>query len=125
MGKVATPGCSPIMWWWIATMLMPDFRRDLRTGWSSLSKTTKSPRLELAWTKGSAQEIGVQTWLHFKERFDSKEMKPCRQKLAQQLSHYDQAKHDETTEDLFDLFEDIGSVYHRGLLDKKAGRISV
>jgi hypothetical protein len=76
-------------------------------------------RLERAWKESAAQQIGLQTWLHFQARFDSNEMKRCRKKLAQQLDPYDPAKHDEVEEELFDLFEDLGTVYGLNLLNKK------
>jgi hypothetical protein len=75
-------------------------------------------RLESAWKKSSEQQIGLQTWLHFQSRFDSREMKRCRKRLAQQLDPYDQSKHHEIAEELFDLFEDVGTVHSLGLLNK-------
>ena len=76
-------------------------------------------RLELAWRKNSTQQIGVQTWLNLQSRFDSKELKRCRKKLAQQLDPYEQSEHDKVVEDLFDLFEDIGTVYDQNLLNRQ------
>jgi hypothetical protein len=76
-------------------------------------------RLELAWKKSSSQQLGVQTWLNVQSRFDSKEMKRCRKKLAQQLDPYKQAEHDKTAEELFDLFEDIGTLYDLKLLNRE------
>jgi hypothetical protein len=74
-------------------------------------------RLELTWKKSSAQQLGLQTWLALQARFDSKEMKASRSKLAHQLSNYTSAIHAEIAEDLFDLFEDLGAINHLGLLN--------
>jgi hypothetical protein len=71
-----------------------------------------------AWFKTSADQISVQTWLALEPRFDSKDMRRFRKKLAEQMDPYDPAKHDEITEEVFELFESIGIVYKRGLLNK-------
>jgi hypothetical protein len=81
-------------------------------------------RLESAWKKSSEQQVGLQTWLHFQTRFDSRELKRCRKKLARQLDPYDQSKHQEIAEELFNLFEDIGAVYCLGLLNRKLSESS-
>jgi hypothetical protein len=69
--------------------------------------------------RGSLRQIGVQTWLALEPRFDSKEMKLARKKLARQLEPYDQTKHDQITEEVLELFESIGTVYNLGLLNEK------
>ncbi|MGB7581912.1 MAG: hypothetical protein WBL85_05635, partial [Sedimentisphaerales bacterium] len=68
--------------------------------------------------RGSLRQIGVQTWLVLEPRFDSKEMKLARKKLAKQLDPYDPTKHDQITEEVLELFESIGTAYNLGLLHK-------
>ncbi len=75
--------------------------------------------LALESRQGSLRQIRVQTWLVMEPRFDSKEMKLARKKLAKQLDPYDQSKHDQITEEVLELFESIGTIYNLGLLDKK------
>lgn len=74
-------------------------------------------RLELTWKKSMAQQLGLQTWLTLQARFDTKEMKDCRSKLAHQLSNYTSSIHGEVVEDLFDLFEDVAAIKDLGLLN--------
>jgi Domain of unknown function (DUF4760) len=49
-------------------------------------------------------------------RFDSKDMKRSRKMLAEQLEH--ESNHDKITEETLELFESIGAIFKRGLLDK-------
>src|SRR6266850_1155866 len=67
---------------------------------------------------GTARTIGVTTWLEMEKRFDSPEMKASRARLAEQLQHYDADKFDESTQDVWDLFDDMGRLYRQGLIDK-------
>jgi hypothetical protein len=52
-------------------------------------------------------------------RFDSEEMKRERKKLAEQLRNYDPTKHDEISEAVLLLFEDVGIAYKLGCLSKE------
>jgi hypothetical protein len=76
-------------------------------------------RLEWAWKQSAAQQLGLQTWLTLQARFDTREMKHCRSKLAHQLSTYTSATHGEIVEDLFDLFEDLAAIKGTGLLNQQ------
>lgn len=69
--------------------------------------------------RASVRQIRVQTWLTLKDRFDSKEIKTARKALAHKLRTYDASKHDKITEEVLDLFADIGTVYNLGLLNKE------
>jgi hypothetical protein len=44
-------------------------------------------------------------------------MKQARKKPARQLDPYDATKHDQIGEEVLELFESIGTVYNRGLLN--------
>ena len=61
----------------------------------------------------------MQTWLALEPRFDSKEMKLARKKLAKQSDPYDQSKHDQITEEVLEFFESVRTVYGLGLLNEK------
>ena len=63
--------------------------------------------------------LGVQTWFHLAARFDSKEIRIARGRLAERLEDYDLSKHDEITEEVLDVFEDIGTVYKFGLINEE------
>lgn len=65
------------------------------------------------------RQMGVQTWLSLEPRFDSKEMKQARKKLAKQLDPYEQSKHDQITEEVLEFFESVGTVYRLGLLQEE------
>ena len=67
----------------------------------------------------SVRQLGVQTWLQMVSRFDSPETKRARAKLAGQLENYHALKHDEISEEVLNLFEDIGTLYKFGLIDKE------
>jgi hypothetical protein len=69
--------------------------------------------------KSSYREIGVQTWLELQKRFDSPEMVRARKKLAPQLENYDATKTGKISETVLNFFEDMGSAYRMGYLDKK------
>jgi hypothetical protein len=66
----------------------------------------------------ATDQMGVQTWLHLTARFDSEEIRRSRGKLAAQIENYDPSKHNEITEEVLDVFEDIGTVYKLGLINK-------
>jgi hypothetical protein len=61
----------------------------------------------------------VQTWLVLEPRFDSKEMKQARKKLAEQMDPYDPSKHDQISEKVLEFFESAGTAYNVGLLNKE------
>src|SRR6266851_4281105 len=76
-------------------------------------------RLEKAWFRTSSEQIGVNTWLVLQRRFDSREMKKARKVLSEQLQTYTTAKHGEISETVLDFFEDVGTTYREGYLNKK------
>jgi hypothetical protein len=67
--------------------------------------------------QSSYRQIGVITWLVLESRFDSKEVRAARKKLAQQFDPYDATKHDEVNEKVLELFESIATVYNLRLLN--------
>ncbi len=67
----------------------------------------------------SRKSIGVQTWLELQKRFDSPEMVRARKRLAPQLENYDATKSGKISETVLNFFEDMGSAYRMGYLDKK------
>jgi len=69
--------------------------------------------------QSSYRQIGVQTWLEFLKRFDSGDMRSERKGLAKQLKKYDPKKHDEISEVVLLLFEDVGIAYKLGCLSKE------
>ena len=52
-------------------------------------------------------------------RFDSKEMTLAMKTLATQLENYNPINRDKVSEEVLELFEDIGTLYNQGLLDKQ------
>ena len=70
------------------------------------------------WRNTSDKQVGVRTWLTLIARFDSNEMTLARKTLATQLENYNSNNHDNISEGVLDLFEDIGTLYNEGLLDK-------
>jgi hypothetical protein len=68
--------------------------------------------------EASIRQLGVQTWLHLAARFDSKEIRIARGRLAEKLEDYDPSKHDKITEEVLDVLEDIGTVYKLGLINQ-------
>lgn len=76
-------------------------------------------QLTLETREGSRRQIGVQTWLSFVDRLDSNEMKRARKKLAALLVNYDQTKHGKVNEVVLEFFEDVGTTYELGFLDRK------
>jgi hypothetical protein len=66
--------------------------------------------------ESSQRELGVQTWLHLKERFDSEEIEKARKELAEDMERYSSAYHDDVQETVLNLFEDIGTLYKQGLI---------
>ncbi len=72
--------------------------------------------VETRW--GLQRTIQVSTWIEMEKRFDSPEMKASRARLAAQLQHYDADKFDDSVQDVWDLFDDVGRLYRQGLIDK-------
>jgi DNA polymerase II large subunit len=72
-----------------------------------------------AWHKTSSNQIAVKAWFELVRRFDSEEMKRARKKLAQQIKTYSVSKHDRVSETVLNFFEDVGTLYKEGYLDKK------
>lgn len=105
----------------VCTFLMAVFTAILAWETFKLGQETHKSSLLLvdAARESTLRQIGVTTWLALEPRFDSKEMKAARRKLAGQLYRYDPVKHDEISEEVLELFESVGTVYNQGLLDTK------
>jgi hypothetical protein len=69
--------------------------------------------------RASSEQLGVQTWLHVDPKFNSKELKLARKKLAHQLDPYDPGKRAEIDDDVLEFFESVGALYNRNLLNKE------
>ncbi len=69
--------------------------------------------------EASYRQIGVQTWLEFEKRFDSTEMVQARRKLATQLRSPVPVPVSEISDTVPNFFEDLGTVYKTGYIDKK------
>lgn len=69
----------------------------------------------------SFREIGVQVWMHMKERFDSTQMEKARSDLANKIRAYNAGtmRHNEISETVFNFFEDLGSLQRHGYIDEK------
>ncbi len=67
----------------------------------------------------SVRQLGVHTWLSLKTSFDSIEILKARVKLATLMENYlnDTTIHDKITEEVLNLFEDIGTLYKLGLIN--------
>jgi hypothetical protein len=76
-------------------------------------------KLEQAWMKTSLDQIGVQVWLQLEGRFDSKEMKRARKKLAEQVNSYSISKHSGISEMVPEFFESVGTAYSDGFIHKR------
>lgn len=76
-------------------------------------------KLEKAWFRTSSEQLGVNTWLELERRFDSDAMKRTRRKLATQPQSYDPGKHDRISETVLNFFEDVGTTYKLGYLNKQ------
>lgn len=69
--------------------------------------------------EASFRQIGVQTWLEFEKRFDSADMSQARKKLATQLKTIPPARYEEISQQVPEFFEDLGTAYRLGYIDKK------
>jgi hypothetical protein len=96
--------------------------RKLEKSWRETSneqidtwRETSSKQVD-GWFKTTAEQIGVESWLALEAGFDSKDMRRSRKMLAEQLEQ--ESRHDEIAEETLELFESIGAIFKRGLLDK-------
>lgn len=62
-------------------------------------------------------QVGGQIWLELQHRFNSREMKCCRKRLARQLDPYVAAEHAKITLDVLDFFEEVGTVVDSGWVE--------
>jgi hypothetical protein len=71
--------------------------------------------------EASYRQIGVQTWLEFTKRFDSVEVIKARVELAKLIRNYtpNENKHAKISETVLNFFEDLGTAYRLGYVDKK------
>jgi hypothetical protein len=75
--------------------------------------------------QASYRQLGVETWMHFEERWDSVEMKKDRYDLAAALQpSYDPSKADDIPVEVMDFFESVGSVWSEGLMNSKLAEMS-
>jgi hypothetical protein len=97
-------------WTLVSTVILAAATVLLAFYTGSLAKSTR---------EASVRQLGVQTWLHLAARFDSGEIRRARGQLAEQLEDgYDSSKHDDITEQVIDVFEDIGTVLRLGLINE-------
>ena len=69
--------------------------------------------------QASKRQNGLQTWMEFRRWFDSTEMIEARRELAKLMRAYTQTIHKEIPETVMNFFEDLGTVYTQGYIDKK------
>jgi hypothetical protein len=71
--------------------------------------------------EASFRQIGIQTWLEFTKRFDSAETIRARVELAKRIRSYtpSENKHAKISETVLNFFEDLGTAYRLGYVDKK------
>jgi hypothetical protein len=75
--------------------------------------------------QASYRQLGVETWMHFEERWDSAEMKKARYDLAAALQpSYNPSKADDIPVEVMDFFESVGSVWSEGLMNSKLAEMS-
>jgi len=67
----------------------------------------------------SKRQNGLKTWMYFREWFDTREMIEARRELAKLMRAYTQEKHPFVPETVMNFFEDLGTVYSQGYIDKK------
>lgn len=72
--------------------------------------------------EASIRQIGVQTWLEFSKRFDSKELLKARDDLALQVRIVPAHGKKLVSDILVSFFEDLGTVYRLGYIDEKLAR---
>ena len=93
--------------------------------WKTWNLATATKQMADEARESSLRQIGVQTWLTLEKRFDSREIKLHRQELVDKLRLLGTvATHNDIDETLFELFESIGSLYNRGLIDKQLAESS-
>jgi hypothetical protein len=63
------------------------------------------------------EQMKIKIQLNLLDKFDNILMKSARSKLAKQIIA--EAEHDEIQEDVIDFFEDVGTFFRRGYLDKE------
>lgn len=88
-------------------------------GFSTWSLAKSTVKMANETRDASIRQLGVQTWLQLASRFDSAEIRRARGRLAEQMQGYDPSKHDEVTEEVLDVFEDIGTLYKLELINKE------
>ena len=66
----------------------------------------------------SKRQLGLKTWMYFREWFDSDAMVEARRELAKLMRAYTLATHKEISETAMNFFEDLGTVYSQGYIDK-------
>lgn len=67
----------------------------------------------------SKRQNGLKTWMYFREWFDTREMIEARRELAKLMRAYTQERHPFVPETVMNFFEDLGTVYSQGYIDKK------
>jgi hypothetical protein len=67
---------------------------------------------------GLTHTMQVNTWIEMEKRFDGQEMKLARRHLAVQMEHYNPTGTDDIDETVMDMFDDMGGLYRRNLIDR-------
>lgn len=91
----------------------------LETRWLAKEWRDTSEKQVKTWIQTSTDQTGVQTWLALETRFDSKAMSLAMKELAVQLENYNPTNHGQVSEEVLEFFEDVGTLYNRGLLNKQ------
>ena len=75
--------------------------------------------------QASYRQVGLESWMHFEERWDRAEMKKARFALAEKLQpKYDPSKADDVPEEVMDFFESVGAVWSEDLMNPKLAEMS-
>lgn len=101
----------------VATVVLAVATVRLAASTKNLAQSTADMATEAH--EASARQLGVQTWLHLAARFDSDDIRRARARFAEQMEKYDISMHDEITEEVLNVFEDIGTLYRLGLINKE------
>lgn len=75
--------------------------------------------------QASYRQLGLDSWMHFEDRWDGAEMKKARYALAESLRNgYEPSKADDIPEEVMDFFESVGTVWSEGLMNSKLAEMS-
>ena len=95
-----------------ATILLAIMTRKLELAWKKCSAEQVG-----AWTENATRQIGVQTWLTLEARFDSGDMRRARRALAEiLLKKWPCYRY--VVEDVCNFFETVGTAYKYNVVEK-------